>query len=164
MCLDRYVTLSVAFKGEFKISVLSKNPERRKTITCRNIITDNALKTVIRLLFSSLSDEKFGFIAIGTGTAPESKLDTALKSEIARKQASVYQRATNVDGDTALLTASFSKSDGLTGVSMISEVGVFNSDVGGTMLTRRTISGIPLNWDEGDHLVIRYIITVVQVT
>jgi len=85
----------------------------------KNIITNAGLAAIIRLVFSGLTETKFGYIAIGTGTTAEAATDTALVAEIKRKSATVSQTTTSVSGDTALLTATFSNADGLTGTSNV---------------------------------------------
>jgi hypothetical protein len=122
----------------------------------KNIITDVGLAAIIRLVFSGLTETKFGYLAIGTGTTAESASDTALVSEIKRKAATISQTTTSVTGDTALVSATFSKADGLTGTSNVSEAGIFNASSGGILLARKTFAAVPLNWDAGDSITINY--------
>jgi len=122
----------------------------------KNIITDVGLACIIRLVFSGLSEDKFGYLAIGTGTTAESTSDTALENEIARKAATVSQTTISVSGDTALLEATFSSADGLTGSHNVSETGIFNASSGGDLLARKVFSAVPIDWDAGDSLTIRY--------
>jgi len=128
----------------------------------KNVITDAGLAAIIRLVFAGLTEDKFGYIAIGTGTTSESPSDTALEAEIARKAASVSQTTTNVNGDTALLEATFSSADGLSGTHNVSEAGVFNASTGGILLARKVFSAVPINWDAGDTLTIRYYIQMTR--
>ena len=128
----------------------------------KNVITNVGLACLIRLAFAGLTEDKFGYIAIGTGTTAEAVTDTALEAEIARKVASVTQTTTSVDGDTALLEATFSSADGLSGSHNVSETGVFNASTGGDMLARKTFSPVPINWDAGDTLTIRYYIQMTR--
>jgi hypothetical protein len=122
----------------------------------KNIITNAGLAAIIRLVFAGLTESKFGYLAIGSGTTPEAATDTALQAEIARKLASVTQTTTTVPGDTALLTATFSKADGLTGTANVCEAGIFNASTGGIMLARKTFPCVPLDWDAGDAITINY--------
>jgi hypothetical protein len=124
----------------------------------KNVITNAGLAAIVRLVFSGLTENKFGYIAIGTGTTAEAVTDTALQNEIKRKSATVTQTTTSVTGDTALLEATFSSADGLSGSSNVSEAGVFNASSGGTLLARKVFSAVPLNWDAGDSITIRYYI------
>jgi hypothetical protein len=128
----------------------------------KNIITNAGIAEVIRLVFSGLTGTKFGYIAIGTGTTAEAATDTALGYEIARKSATVTQTTTTVSGDTALLEATFSKADGLTGTANVSEAGVLNASTGGVLLARKVFSAVPLNWDAGDSITIRYYIQMTR--
>ena len=128
----------------------------------KNIVTNAGLAAVIRLIFSGLTENKFGYIAIGTGTTSETATDTALQSDIKRKAASVTQITTTIDGDTAKLEAEFSSADGLTGTSTVSETGIFNASTGGIMLARKTFPGVSLNWDLGDSILIRYYVQMIR--
>jgi len=123
----------------------------------KNVVTDVGLAQIVKLVFG-LGGSPFKYIAIGTGTTPESVSDTALQSEVARKQASVTQTTTVVANDTALLEAMFSSSDGLTGTKNISEAGVFDASSGGNLLARKVFSPVPVNFDAGDTITIRYFI------
>lgn len=122
----------------------------------KNIITNAGLAAIIRLVFAGLTETKFGYLAIGTGTTAEAATDTALVSEVKRKAATISQTTTTIDGDTALVTATFSKADGLTGTQSICEAGIFNASTGGILLARKTFSCVPLNWDAGDSITINY--------
>jgi len=142
--------------GWVEVEVIGGDGGVRHFSKHRNMVTDVGLACLGRLAFSGLTEDKFGYLAIGVGTASESATDTALESEIARKGASATQTTTNITDDTVLLTASFSSADGLTGTSTVSETGIFNAPSGGEMLARKVFSGVPINWDGGDTLVIRY--------
>lgn len=128
----------------------------------KNIITNVGLAAIIRLVFEGLTETKFGYLAIGTGTTAEAASDTALENEIARKPASVSQTTTTVTDDTALLEATFSSDDGLSGTSNVSEAGIFNASSGGILLARKVFSAVPMNWDAGDTLTIRYYIQMTR--
>lgn len=128
----------------------------------KNIVTDAGLAAIVRLIGSGLTENKFGYLAIGTGTTAESASDTALVSEIKRKAATVSQVTTTISGDTCLFEATFSSADGLTGTSNVAETGVFNASTGGILLARKTFSAVPLNWDAGDSLTIRYYVQLTR--
>jgi len=128
----------------------------------KNIITNVGLAAIIRLVFSGLTENKFGYLAIGTGTTAEAATDTALQTEIKRKTATVTQTTTTISNDTALLEATFSSADGLTGTSNVSETGIFNASSGGILLARKVFSAVPVNWDAGDTLTIRYYVQMTR--
>jgi len=122
----------------------------------KNVITDVGLACIIRLVFAFLAEDKFGYLAIGSGTTAEAVTDTALEYEVKRKLATVTQTTTTITDDTALLEATFSSADAITGTMTISETGIFNLDVGGDLLARKVFAGVPIDWDAGDTLTIRY--------
>jgi hypothetical protein len=103
-----------------------------------------------------LTEDKFGYLAIGTGTTAESATDTALQAEVKRKLATITQVTTTIEGDTAKLEAEFSSADGLSGTMSISETGIFNASTGGDLLARKVFPAVPLNFDAGDSIIIRY--------
>lgn len=128
----------------------------------KNVITDVGIAEMIRLIFAGLTGTKFGYLAIGSGTVAESTTDTALGGEIARKTASVTQTTTTITNDTALLEATFSSADGLTGTSNVSEAGIFNDPTAGVLLARKVFSAVPINWDAGDSITIRYYVQLTR--
>jgi hypothetical protein len=115
----------------------------------KNIVTNVGLACIIRLVFAGLTEDKFGYLGIGSGTTTEAVTDTALQYEVKRKSATVTQTTTSITGDTALLEATFSSADTLSGTMNISEAGVFNASSGGYLLARKVFSAIPVNWDAG---------------
>jgi len=128
----------------------------------KNVITDVGLACIIRLVFAGLTEDKFGYIGIGSGTTAEAVTDTALEYEVKRKTATVTQTTTTITDDTALLEATFSSADELTGTMTISEAGVLNLATGGDLLARKVFAGVPVDWDAGDTLTIRYYIQMTR--
>jgi len=123
----------------------------------KNVVTNVGLAEIIKLVFN-LGGTPFTYVGIGTGTTSESVTDTALQNELKRKPASVSQTTTTVTNDTALLEATFSSADGITGTQNISEAGVFNASSGGVLLARKVFTAVPVNFDAGDSITIRYYI------
>jgi len=127
-----------------------------------NVITNVGLACIIRLVFAGLVEDKFGYLGIGSGTTAEAVTDTALEYEIIRKSATVTQTTTTITDDTALLEATFSSADGLTGTMTISEAGIFNLAAAGDLLARKVFAGVPVDWDAGDTLTIRYYVQMTR--
>jgi len=121
----------------------------------KNVVTNAGLAEIVKLVFG-LGGNVFKYVAIGTGTTPESVADTALESELARKVATVSQTTMVVENDTAVLEATFSSGDGLSGSKSICEAGVFNASTGGVLLARKVFACVPVNFDAGDSITIRY--------
>ena len=128
----------------------------------KNIVTNVGLAAIVRLIGAGLTEDKFGYLAIGTGTTAEAATDTALQAEIKRKTATVSQTTTTITGDTCLFEATFSSADTLSGSHNVSETGVFNAATGGILLARKVFSAVPVNWDAGDTLTIRYYVQMTR--
>jgi len=128
----------------------------------KNIITDVGLACIIRLVFEGLVEDRFGYLAIGSGTTAEAVTDTALQYEIIRKLATITQTTTTITDDTALLEATYSSADGLTGTMNISEAGILNLPTAGDLLARKVFSAVPIDWDAGDTLTIRYYVQMTR--
>jgi len=128
----------------------------------KNVITDVGLACIIRLVFAGLTEDKFGYLGIGSGTTAEAVTDTALQYEVKRKVATVTQETTTITGDTARLEATFSSADALAGTMNISEAGIFNLLTAGDLLARKVFSAVPVDWDAGDTLTIRYFVQMTR--
>jgi hypothetical protein len=128
----------------------------------KNIITNVGLACIIRLMFYGLTEDKFRYLAIGTGTTAESATDTALQTEIKRKTATITQTTTSIEGDTALCEATFSSADTLSGSHNVSETGILNQASDGDLLARKVFTPVPVNWDQEDTLTIRYYIQMTR--
>lgn len=128
----------------------------------KNIITDVGLACIIRLVFYNLSEDKFRYLGIGTGTTPEAVGDKSLEAEVKRKSATITQETTVITDDTALCEVTFSSADTLSGSANISEAGILNADTGGDILARKVFSAVPIDWDAGDTLTIRYYVQMAR--
>jgi hypothetical protein len=128
----------------------------------KNVITNVGLACIIRLIFYGLSEDKFRYLAIGTGLTAEEVDDTSLEVEIKRKSATITQVTTLITDDTGLCEATFSSADGLSGTSNVSETGILNDPSAGDLLARKVFSAVPINWDIGDTLTIRYYVQMAR--
>jgi len=149
----------VSLRGELEIIVRDKNGRIKKYLKKKNVIT-NVGKAQVAGLINGVVTTPFKYIAIGTGTTSPSANNTALENEIARKAGSTSRSSTNVSNDTAVVEATFSSADGLSGSHNVSESGLFDAASGGHMLARQTFTAIPVNWSGGDTLTIRWRIVV----
>ena len=118
-----------------------------------DIIT-NVGKAQVAGLINGVVTTPFQYIAIGTGTTPESATDTALQNEIMRALATCSRVTTNVTNDTAQLVYTFT----FTASYAITESGVFDASTGGNMLCRRVFSAV--NVVSGDSLQVTWKIVV----
>jgi hypothetical protein len=146
------------------LPILSSFPTKLIDIASwrKNVLTNMALPCIIRLMFYSLTEDKFRYLAIGTGTTTENIKDEALEAEIKRKTATITQVTTDIAGDTALCEATFSSVDGLTGTHNVSETGILNQASDGDLLARKVFPPVPLDWDVGDAITIRYYVQMTR--
>jgi len=152
-------------KGRVKITV-KRGDGRIENILIPNVLTDTGIAGVAKLI-NGTSTSPFKYVAIGDGSstspgscASESTSDTALGHELKRKAGSTSMTTTSVTDDTAVIEATFSSADGLSGSSSLCESGLFDADTGGTLLARAVFDVINLNWDNGDQITIRWEVQV----
>lgn len=153
--------LQAGFKllGELALTVRDAEGRVKDRRVLRNVIT-NAGKAQVAGLINGVVTTPFKYVAIGTGTTSETASDTALEYEIKRKAGSTSRTTTSVTNDTAVVEATFSSADGLSGSHAVTEAGLFDADTGGNMLCRKTFGALNINWDAGDSLTITWKVQV----
>ncbi|GAJ01270.1 unnamed protein product, partial [marine sediment metagenome] len=92
----------------------------------------------------------FDYIGIGEGTTGALVGDTDLETPVLRKAGTGTRVTTTETDDTANLVVTFAAADGLVGTDPITESGVMNAGVAGTMACRQTFAVQNINWDAGD--------------
>ena len=127
--------------------------------TLQNIITYTGMWTAAGLLLSDISENKFDWIAIGTGTTAATIADTALETESHREAAAGTLQYDAVEcpnsGDSAgkpcvaQLQYTFS---GYSGTESITEAGAFNAASSGDILNRQVFTAKNVDWTAGDTL------------
>ena len=99
----------------------------QKKVEEKDVITDAGLEHAVKLL-AGIEMKPFKYIAVGTGTTPESETDTELENEIARTMATAeYTQLAEVG-----ISAKFSWDID----TEISEAGLFNASENGVMFAR----------------------------
>ncbi|GAI12716.1 unnamed protein product [marine sediment metagenome] len=146
--------------GDIKDGVKRKIKDSIFTILWKRLITKqcvmkdgitNAGKAAVAGLFlKDISVNDFDWLAIGTGVTAFNAAQTALVAETHRVAGVGTRVETAVADDTAQLVVTFS---GFTGEENVSEIGEFNADTGGDMGMRQTFTALPVDWDEGDSIV-----------
>lgn len=119
-----------------------------------NIVTTNGKEALAQALaanFNSAVTQTWQFVAIGTDATAESAAQTALISEASRHTGTVSY----ISGAIYQVTATFAAGSG---TGAIVEYGLFNSNTGGTMLTRDTEAAI--NKGASDTLTVVHQITI----
>lgn len=147
----------VKLKGRIIIRKISPTGEVEEDVV-DNLVVNVGKAAVAGLIIGS--GTPFGYIAIGTGTTAEAATDTAMEFEIARKAATTSQVTTTVTNDTARFEATFSSADGLTGTSAVTEYGIFDAALGGTMLSHAIKPAKNMDWDVGESLQVTWDVQV----
>lgn len=119
-----------------------------------NSITYAGMAEVAGLILTDVGGTAFDYVGIGTSSIAEDPAQTDLQSPLKRKAGTGTRVTTSVTNDTAQLVATFSSADGLSGTSTICEVGMFNAATAGTMLFRKVVPGVTVNWDAGEQLAV----------
>jgi len=136
-------------KGEVRI-IVRRSDGSVEEHSFRNVITDAGKTWLLKLGFTD-ETARFRYIAIGTGTTPESSSDTALENEIVRVNAGVEFVTIDTNNDAVRLHGVFDSSV-VSGLQSITEAGVFNDASGGVLLARRVFPVINVDFDAGDVL------------
>lgn len=113
-------------------------------------LTKYGFKEVAGLIALGIGGTAFSYIGIGTGTTAETKDDSALETEVKRKAGTVTRVTTTEPEDTMQIVTTFAAADTLSGTQAITESGVMNAAVAGTMLCRQTFTVQNINWGAGD--------------
>jgi hypothetical protein len=121
---------SVKQKGRFRL-IHERNGIILQDITYDNLIVDKGLE-----YFASRNAGDgtlpISHMAVGTGLSAPLVSDTVLLNEIGRAVTVNTKSTTNITGDTAVFTTLFDKG---VGVGALTEAGLFNDPVAGTMVS-----------------------------
>ena len=120
--------IKIKWSGVFRAE-LRKNGKAVKRFEARNIVCNVLLSQLRNALVGSGSVSEYTHIAVGSGTSTPTRDDTALESEIARKQCD--ERL--VSGAKVVYRVTFGSSEAN---GSINEVGLFDAASGGNMLAR----------------------------
>lgn len=140
---------TLPMKGEIHYWLYDTSGNLKEEGERKNLIVTTGKNFAANAIISS-STSPMTNMAIGTGTNGAALTDTTLQTEIARV---VFTSAT-APANVATMTASFGAG---TGTGAITEAGLFNNTVGGTMFSRTVFSVI--NKATSDTLTIAWAIT-----
>ena len=118
---------TLKLKGRVEIYLIKNGKIIEKEVKDNLIVSVG--KTRVAHLIGGTNTTYFNYIAIGTGTNEPSESDTALQNEVKRQQATVSN-----DNNTEKFEATFEF--GSAESYAITELGIFDSSSGGTMLNR----------------------------
>ncbi len=114
-------------------------------------------KETAGLLLTDVGGTAFDYIGIGTGTTGALATDIILEAEVKRKAGTGTRVTVAVTDDTAKLVVTFAAADTLSGTDAITESGVLNAAVAGTLLCRQTFAVQNINWDAGDSYAVTWL-------
>lgn len=122
-------------KGTYEFTITDVNGKVRDSFTVENLVTTVGFAQ-LALLAGDASAVPFTYIALGTSSTAPAIGDTTLTAEITdtgleRAAGTVSRVTTTGANDTYQITKTWTA----TGSKTIEEVGVFNADTGGTMLS-----------------------------
>ncbi len=113
-------------------------------------LTNTGFASTAGLLLTDIGDTAYDYIGIGTGAVAADPTDTDLGANVKRKAGTGTRQTTTVADDTSQIIVSFAAADGLAGTDAITESGVMNAGVAGTMLCRQVFAVQNIDWDAGD--------------
>lgn len=143
-------------RGVWSAYVYGPDGLLKTSVTGTNVVTTNGKDFVASFLVSAAaaaSTFTCKYVAVGTGTTPETVSDTTLGAEVTRTTATVSHNGTGV----YQLVASFSTGSA---TGAITEYGIFSASSNGTMLARDTESVV--NVGSSDTLTVTAQITLSQ--
>jgi len=126
---DTYSGLGLS--GRYKIVVKDKDGKVQKILEGRNLVTTVGEQHAARLINPNTGTTGPDYIAFGEGSAGAQKSDTQLQTEIASSRVQSNSTVT-----TNILTLSWLNINWAAGTTTITECGIFNASVAGTMFAR----------------------------
>jgi hypothetical protein len=145
-------------RGSIEISLRNAfNDQEVQRVKIDNVVVTAGRRWVLQQINSSLiqTDQSIKFIAVGTGTTAPATSETALQSEFARKAIGNFTTSnltSNPPSWQAEVTFGTNEAN-----TTLGEVGLFNSNSGGTMLARATYGTV--NKTTSNTLYISYTIS-----
>ena len=125
-------------------------------------LTNTGFASVAGLLLTDVGDTAYDYIGIGTGVVAAGPTDTDLGTPVKRKAGTGTRQTTIVANDTSQIIVTFAAADTLSGTDAITESGVMNAAVAGTMACRQTFDPLNINWDSLDSLQVTWKIQAKQ--
>jgi len=136
-------------KGHYYVAVLDNEGNEKARFDGDNTIM-NAGIGVVSGLMTSIGEDAFTHLAIGTGTTEPNATDTSMVAETYRAEGTGSQETDAITDDSARLTTSVS----ITNSGDITEIGMFNSSSTGDMMARTTFSAVSTS--DGDTVNLGY--------
>jgi len=148
----------IGLKGHIVFELYDSDKNLKDYREVDNMIVNTGIQSVARLIVADVSEDEYGYIAIGEGTTPPAAGDTTLEDESHRLLASgsIVTTSGSIGDDTAQFIQTFD----FGGTFAITESGLLNAAVDGSMLARQTFAVI--NVISGDSLQVTWKIQVAR--
>jgi hypothetical protein len=144
------ITEAISVKGNLDIVVYDENHDIKDTRQVKNLVVASG-KNYIANRLTSNSNVTMSHMAIGSGNVAPTTSDTTLSNEITR----VALDSTTLNGNVVTFVTTFGAN---VGTGALTESGIFNDAVAGTMLCRTRFDVV--NKANTDIVVITWNITV----
>ena len=146
----------IKFDGVYTIEVRDKDGNLKDREVVENLIVNTGLAEIAGLVGNTGSPTAFTYLAVGSASTAATATDTTLETELTdggleRASATVARTTTTTTNDTLQLVKTFI----VTGTKTVREVGVFNGDSVGTMLSRSVLTS-DKNLESGDTFTLTY--------
>lgn len=145
----------IKMRGFFRVAIEEKGHIVGDSGFVQNLITNAGIELFMARTFGGQAGSlQVGFMSLGTGAAPASN-ETSLAGETlaaSKRVAPTYafsQRAASDGTATVQFTATFASSDGfLSGAANLSNIGLFNSISGGSLMAGNTFASSSCNTNQ----------------
>lgn len=141
---------TLGIRGEVSIIVKDSNGNIKQSLHIPNLVVASGKEHIASRL-AGTSSGIMSHMALGSGATSPVGSNAALESELGRVQLLSYSPS----GASVTATATFASGVATGGIT---EAGLFNDDVDGTMLCRTTFPIV--NKEEGDSITVSWMITV----
>ncbi len=137
--------------GEFTLELFSPVGDLKQRIVVPNLLVTTGKEGIADQMASSPSIAVPKYIAIGTGSTAAAEGQTALVTEVKRKEATTRTRA----GKVLTLSVEFAAGEG---TGALREAGTITASSGGTLYSRTVFA--ELNKEAGDALVATWALSI----
>lgn len=137
--------------GEFTLELFDPDRTCKQVIVVPNLLVTTGKEAIADQMASSPSISVPKYIAIGTGSTAPAEGNTALVTEVKRKEATTRARA----GKVLTLSVEFAAGEG---TGSLREAGILTAASGGTLYSRTVFEA--LGKEAGDALVATWVLTI----
>lgn len=139
-------------KGALRVVLTDANGNVKEDVQLKNLVVDTGLNFIV-LRMKDATDSVMTHMELGSSTVAAAAADAALGGAIGASRTGLA--STDVSTNTITYVASFSAG---VGTGAVTEAGIFNASVAGTMLCRTVFPVV--NKQAGDSMTVTWTVTV----